>query len=46
MSKQELEKKNMIKSNNEFKEEMKKQSKKTNNLIQDLMEMVKNQAKP
>jgi len=37
---------NLIKSNNEFKEEMKKQSEKTNNLIQDLMEMVKKQAKP
>jgi len=37
---------NLIKSNNEFKEEMKKQSEKTNSLIQDLMEMVKKQAKP
>ena len=37
---------NLIKSNNEFKEEMKKQSEKTNNLIQDLMEIVKKQAKP
>ena len=37
---------NLIKSNNEFREEMKKQSEKTNNLIQDLMEMVQKQAKP
>jgi len=37
---------NLIKSNNEFKEEMKKQSEKTNSLIEDLMEMVKKQAKP
>jgi len=37
---------NLIKSNNEFKEEMKKQSEKTNSLIQNLMEMVKKQAKP
>ena len=37
---------NLIKSNNEFKEEMKKQLEKTNSLIQDLMEMVKKQAKP
>jgi len=37
---------NLIKSNNEFKEEMKKQLMKTNNLIQDLMEMVKKQDKP
>jgi len=37
---------NLIKSNNEFKEEMKKQSEKTNNLIQDLMDMMKKQAKP
>ena len=35
---------NLIKSNNEFREEMKKQSEKTN--IQDLMEMVKKQARP
>jgi len=37
---------NLIKSNNEFKEEMKKQSEKTRNLIQDLMEMVQKQVKP
>jgi len=37
---------NLIKSNNKFREEMKKQSEKTNNLIQDLMKMVKKQAKP
>ena len=36
---------NLIKSNNELREEMKKQSEKTNSLI-DLMEMVKVQAKP
>jgi len=36
---------NLIKSNNELREEMKKQSEKTNSLI-DLMEMVKIQAKP
>jgi len=37
---------NLIKSNNEFKQEMKKQSEKINSLIQDLMDMMKKQAKP
>jgi len=37
---------NLIKSNNEFKEEMKKQLEKTNSLIQDLMDMMKKKAKP
>jgi len=37
---------NLIKSNNEFKEEMKKQLEKTNSLVQDLMDMMKKQAKP
>jgi len=37
---------NLFKSNNEFKEEMKKQSEKTNSLIQDLMDMMKKQDKP
>jgi len=37
---------NLIKSNNEFKEEMKKQSETTNSLIRDLMDMVQKQAKP
>jgi len=37
---------NLIKSNNEFKKEMKKKSEKTNSLIQDLIDMVKKQAKP
>ena len=37
---------NPVKGYNELKEDMKKQSEKTNNLIKDLMEMVKKQAKP
>ena len=37
---------NMVKGYNVLKEDMQKQSEKTNNLIQDLMEMVKKQAKP
>ena len=37
---------NLIRSNNEFKEDMKKQSETTNRLIRDLMDMVKKQAKP
>jgi len=37
---------NLVKGYNELKEDMQKQSEKTNNLIQDLMEMVKKQAKP
>ena len=37
---------NLIKSNNQFKEEMKKQSETTNSLISDLMDMVQRQAKP
>jgi len=37
---------NLIKSNNEFKEEMKKQSETTNSLIRDLMDMVQKQVKP
>jgi len=35
-----------MKSYNDLKEDMQKQSETTNNLIRDLMEMVQNQAKP
>jgi len=41
-----LRKANLIKSNNEFREEMKKQSETTNNLFRDLMDMIQKQAKP
>jgi len=37
---------NLIRSNNEFREEMKKQSETTNSLVRDLMDMIKKQAKP
>ena len=37
---------NLIRSNHEFKEEMKKQLETTNSLIRDLMDMVQKQAKP
>ena len=36
---------NLIRSNNEFREEMKKQSETTNSLVRDLMDMIKKQAK-
>ena len=37
---------NLIRSNNEFREEMKKQSETTNHLVRDLMDMIQKQAKP
>ena len=37
---------NLIRSNNEFREEMKKQSETTNSLVRDLMDMIQKQAKP
>ena len=37
---------NLVKVYNDLKEDIHKQSEKTNSLIQDLMDMVKNQAKP
>ena len=37
---------NLIRSNNEFKEEIKKQSETTNSLVRDLMDMIQKQAKP
>jgi len=38
--------KNLMKSYDDLKEDMQKQSETTNSLIRDLMEMVKKQAKP
>jgi len=37
---------NLIRSKNEFREEMKKQSETTNSLVRDLMDMIQKQAKP
>jgi len=36
----------LIRNNNEFREEMRKQSETTNNLVRDLMDMIQKQAKP
>jgi len=37
---------NLIRSNNEIREEMKKQSDTTNSLVKDLMDMIQKQPKP
>lgn len=37
---------NLIRSNNEFREEMKKQSETTDSLVRDLMDMIQKQVKP